>query len=265
MSLTELLGLGESELVALVGGGGKSTLLFALGNELAAMGKRVILTTTTKMGRDQADSAATVCWSADVDCAEAALDQQSPVMLVTEGDDHKVTGPPPTAVDRLYEESTADYVIVEADGSRGKPLKAPAAHEPVIPSTATMVVILMGIDAVGQPLGAAVHRVEEAQRFTTLGLDHALTAPDCVQVILHPEGALRNCPPAARVVIAVTKAATATHHEEVSRIRAVVAEQRPLIRTVAITPTDLVTTPKRGGGTLPSGHESQSHPDSTDR
>ena len=139
-SYQELLGLGDHELIALIGGGGKSTLLFALGNELAGRGKRVIVTTTTKMGREQALVAPTVCWSADTDCALDALDGPGPVMLVTGGDEHKVTGPAPEVIDGLFAESDADYIIVEADGSRGRPLKAPAANEPVVPVTTTTVV-----------------------------------------------------------------------------------------------------------------------------
>lgn len=235
MSLAAQLGLGERELVSLVGGGGKSTLLFALGDELAAAGKRVLLTTTTKMGREQADRATSVCWSADTECALAALDQASPVMLVTDGNDHKVTGPPPEIVDRLFVASIADYILVEADGSRGLPLKAHAAHEPVIPVESTVVVILMGIDAVGQPLRSAVHRVEEAQRFTDLEADHVMTAIDCVDVLLHPEGALRRCPTDARVLIALTKVQTRREQDQCRLICAEVTRRRPEIRTVTVT------------------------------
>ncbi len=204
-SFKELLGLGDHELISLVGGGGKSTLLFALGRELAEAGSRVILTTTTKMGRQQALTAPSVCWSADVDCAIDALDGTGPVMLVTGGDDHKVTGPPPGVVDRLFAVSGADYVIVEADGSRGKPLKAPADHEPVIPSATTTVVILVGVDAIGKRLSAAAHRIERAIVFTGLLPDHELTAADCARILTHPDGLLRACPADARVIIAITK------------------------------------------------------------
>lgn len=223
MSWSELLGIGGHELVSLVGGGGKSTMLFALGTELATAGQRVILTTTTKMGREQALAAPSVCWSADTRCAVDALAGPGPVMLVTAGDDHKVTGPPPEVVDRLYAESNADYVIVEADGSRRRPLKAPASHEPVIPTRSTTVVILMGIDAVGRPLARAVHRVERATALTGLAPDHVLTPADCARIIAHPDGILRSCPPAARVVVALTKVGpegTATAAEIARLLRA---------------------------------------------
>ena len=219
--LGEKLGLGPRELVSLVGGGGKSTVMFSLGHEYAAAGKRVIMTTTTKMGREQAVAAPTVCWSADTACAVEALDGPGPVMLLADGDDHKVTGPAPDAVDRIFTGSGADYVIVEADGSWQRPLKAPAAHEPVIPRATTTVVILMGASAVGRPLQDVTHRVEQAMRFTGLPADHVLTPNDCARILIHPDGALRACPPLSRVLVAITQiagAATAAAAEEISRI-----------------------------------------------
>ncbi len=237
MSLRDLLALRDRELISLVGGGGKSTTLFALGYELAAAGARVILTTTTKMGREQADSAATVCWSADAECATAALDQGGPVMLVTDGDGHKVTGPPPELVDDLYLTAAVDYVIVEADGSRGMPLKAPAAHEPVIPAQSTIVVIMMGIDAVGSPLENVVHRVGVARRFTGLSEDHRMTEADCVDVLLHPEGALRSCPPGSRVIVAIAKARSDEQKAAAAEIAAMI-HQRPSDLVAVVLPAD---------------------------
>lgn len=193
-------------MVALVGGGGKSTVMFGLGTELAAAGNRVVMTTTTKMGRAQTEDVATVCWSDNTDRVVAALDGAvGPVMLLTGGDDHKVTGPSPETVDRLFAESGADYIIVEADGSWRRPLKAPASHEPVIPLASTTVVILAGVRAVGQPLEAATHRVEQAIRFTGLAPDHLLSPEDCAAILVHPQGALRVCPPQSRVLVAVTQ------------------------------------------------------------
>lgn len=203
--LSVLLGLNSRELVAIVGGGGKSTLLFRLGEELAAAGRKVILTTTTKMGRNQANLVSTICWSADTDCAVNALEKPGPVMLLTDGDDHKITGPPPEIVDRLFATSGADFVIVEADGSHGRPLKAPAPHEPVVPSATTTVAILMGIDAIGGRLDETVHRVEVAGRFTGLPGEHLLTPGDCAAIITHPDGALRVTPQGSRVVVGITK------------------------------------------------------------
>ena len=232
--LADKLGLGRRELVSLVGGGGKSTLLFGLGDELAAAGKRVILTTTTKMGRDQVLGVPTVCWSADTACVTTALDKRGPVMLLTYGDDHKVTGPPPGVVDGIFAESDVDYVVVEADGSKGRPLKAPAEHEPVVPATSTTVVILVGIDAVGHPLAQVTHRAEVAQRFLGTGPDHVVTTADCAAVVLHPAGALRTCPPSARVVIAITKVGTEEEAALATELSEAIETLRPATTVVVM-------------------------------
>jgi molybdenum cofactor cytidylyltransferase len=233
--LADLLGLADRELISLVGGGGKSTMLFGLGDELSGAGKRVILTTTTKMGRSQTVGVANVCWSADTDCVADSLHQPGPVMLVTGGDDHKVTGPPPEVVDRLLAASIADYIVVEADGSRGRPLKAPASHEPVVPSLSTTVVILMGIEAVGQRLGDVTHRIEEATRFTGLDEDHVMTATDCAAILVHPDGALRACPPESRVIVALTKVVSESDHQMAQAVSDAVHQMAPEV-TVVIVP-----------------------------
>lgn len=201
----EMLGLGDRELVSLIGGGGKSTLLFALGAELAGQGSRVLLTTTTKMGWTETEGVLTLDWSGNAERITDALAASSPVLLVNTNAAHKVTGPSADEVDRLFAHSGADYIIVEADGSRGRPLKAPAAHEPVVPSATTTVVVLVGVDAIGRPLAEVAHRTEQAVAFSGLLPHHVLTAADCAHILTHPAGLLRACPGTARVVAAITK------------------------------------------------------------
>ncbi len=238
VTLATKLSLGERELISLVGGGGKSTLLFALGAELAGAGKHVVLTTTTKMGRFQIDAGDKVCSSADLDCFRTAWAAGAPALLLTGGDEHKVTGPPPETVDRLFSQHEADVIVVEADGSHGKPLKAPAAHEPVIPGASTLVVILMGIDAVGRQLRDVVHRLAEAQRLSGLSPDHRMEPEDCATILLHPEGLLRSCPRGARVVIAITKVSAPGEIADAARVAGIVAARHPEIATVVLGASD---------------------------
>ena len=216
MRLTEQIGLTERELVSLVGGGGKSTLLFCLGRELAVDDQHVVLTTTTKMGRDQIDRMPNVCSS--VECAGGAPTSPGPIMLVTGGDSHKITGPPPGEIDDLFRYQSIDFILVEADGAHGRPLKAPASHEPVIPACSTTVVVAMGIDAVGQRLDEASHRVSQAMEFSGLTADHLLTAEDCASILVHPNGALRAIPKGARVVVALTKVRTEPGTDSAGRV-----------------------------------------------
>lgn len=203
MPLRDLFDLGARELVSFVGGGGKTALLMRLGGELAAEGRRVLLTTTTKMGADEVRALPSVCRQlAEV---ETSLNGPGPVLLITGEEAGKVTGPDPIRVDELFEDASVDYLLVEADGAAGRPLKAPGRDEPVIPSTSTLVVVMMGMDAVGRRVDEAAHRPEQAMRLTGGSPDHRLTAEDCAAVIGHPDGGLKGVPPGARVVVALTK------------------------------------------------------------
>jgi probable selenium-dependent hydroxylase accessory protein YqeC len=49
---------------------------------------------------------------------------------------------------------------IEADGSRGHPLKAHAAHEPLIPKQAERILYVVGADGIGKKVIEAAHRPE---------------------------------------------------------------------------------------------------------
>lgn len=204
-SLAARLGLGVRELVAFVGAGGKSTLLFRLGNELAAAGAQVLLTTTTKMGSDQAAQVSAVGIE---DLVEPA--PPGPVMLISADDGHKVTGPTPERIDAIFADGRFDYVLVEADGARGRSFKTPAAHEPVIPATATVVVIVVGVDAIGRPIAKACHRPHLVARLAGVEPTQVLDVETAAEVLLHPHGFRQAIPPGARLGVAITKVAEAT-------------------------------------------------------
>ncbi|MCX7668789.1 MAG: selenium cofactor biosynthesis protein YqeC, partial [Anaerolineae bacterium] len=198
MRLIPALRLQTREVVALVGAGGKSALLFRLADELAAAGRHVVTTMTTKIfvaqkarapvtlaiasdgereaSNDKRQTADGERRASDIEGEQVVQDEDALLarlpellarhqhVLVTGGtivEEVKIQGVAPRLVDRLAGHEAVDVVIVEADGSRRKPLKAPAAHEPVIPSTATLVVPVVGLDVVGRPLTADhVHRPE---------------------------------------------------------------------------------------------------------
>jgi probable selenium-dependent hydroxylase accessory protein YqeC len=125
-------------------------------------------------------------------------------------------------------------VINEADGARTLPFKAPADHEPVIPSNTTLVVVMVGIDAVGQPLDAThVHRPEQVAALTGARLGDPLTPEQIAAVLTHPQGGLKSVPPHARVVALINKVQTATE-AETARYLADLLLMAPRIQAVAI-------------------------------
>ena len=180
-SLEEALGLGPREHVALVGAGGKTSLMFALAGELSKRKRRVLSSTTTKIWHHEARRAASIHLIKD----KASWREELEKGLETEGhvfigdsllESGKIEGIGPSLADELFQSRGMDYLLVEADGAAGHPVKAPTEHEPVIPSTTTKVVALMGLEAMGQKLGPeSVFRLEHFQKLTGTALGQDLT------------------------------------------------------------------------------------------
>lgn len=153
MELRELLDI-RPGVTALAGGGGKTTMMYTLAQELSAHGT-VLCTTTTRILPpehlpvlacvDRAELERVRCVCAGRPAAEGKL------------------AAPAQSIGELA--ALADYVLVEADGSRGLPVKAHLSHEPVIPEEAGLTAVLVGASGFGRPIGEAVHRWE---RFCTL-------------------------------------------------------------------------------------------------
>jgi probable selenium-dependent hydroxylase accessory protein YqeC len=201
--LVSAIPLRERELIAIVGGGGKTNLLFALAEELRSRGRRVITSTTTKVRYEEALRAPS---SVALDSEPRWLERvregllESGHLFVSRKplDSGKVEGIDPVAAARIYEESLSDYLILEADGSAGRPVKAPAPHEPVIPSATTLTVAVMGLDALERPFSAeTVFREELFERMTGIAPGENLTPQVLAKVFLDPEGLFKGTPPSA--------------------------------------------------------------------
>ena len=213
MFLSHALSLGSKEVIALSGGGGKTTLMFRLAAELTAAGQRVVTTMTTRIFVSQMAQAPHTL----VLHGEGALLAQLPEALAEHGhvliaggtmvEQDKVEGVPPEFLDRIAAQPAVDVVIVEADGSRRLPFKAPAQHEPVIPSSTTVLVPVVGLDVVGKPLVAGqVHRPEIVAALSGAALGDPVTPEMIAAVLAHPEGGAKGLPPGARLVPFLNKA-----------------------------------------------------------
>lgn len=200
MRLAEMLEI-EPGITAIIGGGGKSTLMEVLARELCAIAKdtakdvdgerrispRIILCTTTKMYPPK--EIPLIC----PDTMEE-IEQQffagNPILCVAGG---KITGPftseklipPSLSIQELSK--LADYVLVEADGAKHLPLKAHASHEPAIPESANQVILVMGVDGIGKPIKDTCHRPElYAQR--THQEPETIVTPEIAMELVREEG-----------------------------------------------------------------------------
>ena len=211
MKLSQAFSIQAHDIVAFVGGGGKTTTMFRLADEWVAQGKRVITTTTTRIFAAQIQLAPQHIFASDkmqmLRNVRAAM-QTAPHVLVigTTNQDGKAFGVEPEWIDALAVERIADLILIEADGSRMRPFKAPAAHEPVVPSCTTLLVPVVGADVLGKALNdEQVHRAELVAQLAGIALETPLNAEHIARVLAHPQGGLKHCPPRARVIPLLNK------------------------------------------------------------
>lgn len=198
-SLTAALGIRRGDLVAFVGGGGKTAAIIRLTEELRHRKWRVLASTTTRVGRS-IESAMPVVEMAPDDgdgpVREALVREGAAFVTAGRGRNGKLAGVEPRAFEARLR-SLADVVLVEADGSRQLPIKAPAIHEPVVPRSATLVVPMVGFDALGRPvIRGQVHRPELLRTLAPAGV---VTPGVIVRVLTSERGALKGIPEPASI------------------------------------------------------------------
>ena len=138
--------------ISLVGGGGKTTLLYALARHYSAQGQRVLVSTTTHIQRPDAN------YAPDEAARDALWQAGTYAVAGVPAECGKLTMPP--YLDDWMAET--DTVLLEADGAKRHPCKAPAAHEPVLLRSSDIVMVAAGLSAVGKPLQDVCFRLEAA-------------------------------------------------------------------------------------------------------
>ena len=81
-----------------------------------------------------------------------------------------------------------DVLLVEADGSRQKPVKVPAEHEPVLFPASDLVIGVLGMNSVGQRILEAAHRPEDVAAFLNTSVEHWITEEDLEKIAESPLG-----------------------------------------------------------------------------
>ncbi len=101
------------------------------------------------------------------------------------------------------------YLLVEADGARLLPLKAPAEHEPSIPKWCSVVIICAGLSALGKRLTPEwVHRPEQYAKLSGLTMGETISSKAIVTCLLHPNGGMKAIPYGARKIVVLNQADT---------------------------------------------------------
>jgi probable selenium-dependent hydroxylase accessory protein YqeC len=207
LKLHEALGISSGDVAAFAGAGGKSSAILMIADELSDAGMTVLAVPTTKMLVNEAERIGPLITSEDVGelraKAEEVLSEGAAGVVVGGGllSKNRVGGVEPDAVASLA--PVADVVLVEADGSRRRPIKGTADHEPALPDSATLVVAVGNIGAFGMPVDEEhVHRPELFSKLTGIGPGQSITARAFARALA--EGALGRMPERARAAALIT-------------------------------------------------------------
>ena len=170
----------KGHVVSLVGGGGKTTLLYAFARHCAAKGWRVLVSTTTHIrqpGENYAadEAALAALWAAGQYAVAGVPAEQG-----------KLTALPPEQLTRWM--AQADIVLLEADGAKRMPCKAPAAHEPVLLPQCDIVLAVAGVSALGKSLEKGCFRAELAQQILRVPGNTVLTPTLLAKLLVSESG-----------------------------------------------------------------------------
>jgi molybdenum cofactor cytidylyltransferase len=195
--------------LALTGGGGKTTALFQLARQLPPP---VLVSASTHLAvsqLSQADRHFTIRYSDQLLSMGDQLFEGVVLLTGPDDDTGRTLGLSEDILDSLHNLAATRAVplLVEADGSRRLPLKAPAEHEPAIPSFANLTLGVAGLSGLGKPLDRdSVHRPERFAALSGLEMGALVEPAAVVQVLLHPQGGLKGIPAQARRVVLLNQA-----------------------------------------------------------
>lgn len=206
---------------AIIGGGGKTSLLHALGEVLAQQGERVVLTTTTHLA-----------WEAQAVSPRSAQELNeylaAPGHALVCGDpapNGRMTGIPVGWYDAL----TADHILVEADGSRHLPLKVHRPGEPVIPPGAGLTIAVAGLSALDRPVQEVVHSWQVISLAGEKPVDEALVA----QLLLR---GLERAPETGKKLALLNQADTPELAQRGAEIARLLSQRQFLAQVICLRP-----------------------------
>lgn len=177
---------GKKHTICLVGGGGKTTVMYELAAAWAACGRKVLVLTSTHI-LCPADGS----FAADVPAVHNLWQQRRYAVIGTpELSTGKLTLPPQSVYEAL--KLQADVILCEADGSRHHPCKVPAEHEPVLLPDSDIVLAVAGMDALGNSLQQACQRPQLAAELLGCGAEKILDAQMLTVLLLSEQGARKN-------------------------------------------------------------------------
>ena len=246
-------------IMAWTGSGGKTTAIFQLARELRTNGP-VLVTASSHLGAWQvpwADKHLIVRTIGDLETLKTELEGVTLITDAFEGDRTRPLNP--EMLNRLYEFCLQHSIpiLIEADGSRQKPLKAWAEHEPPIPAFVRHVVHVAGLTGIGKPLSAeVVHRPELFAVLSGLRAGENITAEAVTRVLLDAAGGQKNIPPGAHKTVLLNQAGTPALQSVAQRMARTLLQGFHSVVIASLERREIFAVQERVGGVILAAGES---------
>lgn len=239
MNIIEALNINirKKDIISIVGAGGKTSTMYRIAWELKKKKKRVLITTTTAIycpppyvydyffisnniqelitkSNDVLDSSITVIGSYIIN-------------------NNKLKGINKNWINDLYDKY--DYIIIEADGAKKKPIKAPASYEPVIPTLTTIVIGCIGLDCIGNYINEEnVHRADIFTKVVNQNLGNIINFDTIRHLINSEDGLFKECGNISNKVVLLNKALTEDLFQEAKNYSIVILRENKSISKIII-------------------------------
>lgn len=191
MRLTEIIDLNKGQVISIVGAGGKTTLMFTMAEELRK-GNKVLITTTTKIYIPSKNDFQFMFFEGDnVNLFNNSVDNGIYIYGNSVNSEYKIIGTSDNELEKLL--PYYDYIFIEADGSKRKPLKGWNYNEPVISKYTNITIGVITIEVLGMMVNESnIHRIEKFMALTGTKEHERIRKEHIVSLIFNPEGLFKN-------------------------------------------------------------------------
>ncbi|WP_320046461.1 selenium cofactor biosynthesis protein YqeC [uncultured Ilyobacter sp.] len=192
MVLVNMFGLNGGDIISIMGAGGKTTFLFRLADELREMGKKVLVTTTTRVYMPPKDCYDEICLDIK-ELPDKSRKLKKGVMVAGSGvsSENKLLALDQETINKVR--TLYDYILIEADGSRRKPLKGWRENEPVVIDETTKTIAVVDIRGVGLTANPyTIHNFELFKELTGIEDGEAVTSHHVRKMITGEKGLLQK-------------------------------------------------------------------------
>lgn len=183
-SIIDALDIEKNKIISVVGGGGKTSLIFALADEFVKSGKKVIVTTTTKMYERE-----DMCLFCQKEKIIKSLNENKFAFVGKRAENGKITADFDDIDDIL---DLCDILLIESDGSHHLPFKVPNENEPQIYPKTDIVIGVCGLSSLGKEIKYVCHRKEEAVNVLGKNESDVINEKDISFILSSTLGQMKN-------------------------------------------------------------------------